>query len=209
MRTPPLVLTSVLLVAVAARAEPQPGPGLGRYVMTFYWVAEEAETRGRPRVIVTDSLCLPVATVSVPFLRQLAMEGTGLLTDGRLLNFEARCACGFAGVPCFMEVIDDRRWGIGVDDRRLVPFRSVAVDNALIATGTRLYVADLDGLAMPGDPPWGGFVHDGCVLADDRGSAIKGAKLDFFVGRKRHYRELDRLFRRGQVRVYEGGARCP
>ena len=37
---------------------------------------------------------------------------------------------------------------------------------------------------MPGRAPWGGFVHDGCVVADDTGGGIDGNRLDLFVGRK-------------------------
>jgi len=206
----PLVLVALLLSSsTAARADPEVGTGLGRFLMTFYWVAEERETRGQPNTYVYDTQCLPVAGISVAYLRQLAMEGTGLLVDGRLLNFAGRCACSWSGTACFAEVRDGRRWGVGVDDRPLRPFRSVAVDNALVPTGTRLYIADLDGLVMPGEPPAGGWTHDGCVVADDRGSAIQGAQLDFFVGRRAHYKDLDRLFRRNEVRVYEGGSRCP
>src|SRR5262249_45940526 len=182
---------------------------LGRFQLTFYWVADERDTPGRPETFVYDSLCLPVASVSLKFLRQLALEGTGLLTDGRLINFEARCLCSWEGVACFREVVDERRWGVGVDDRALVPFRSVAVDNEVIATGTRLYVPDLDGLIMPGAAPWGGFVHDGCLVADDRGSAIGGQHLDFFVGTRAHYRAVDRDLRQPTVRVYDGGAKGP
>src|SRR5262249_49056806 len=147
-------------------------------------------------------------SVSLRFLRQLAMEGTGLLTDGRLLNFDARCVCSWEGVACFKEVTDGRTWGIGVDDRALVPFRSVAVDNEVIATGARIYVPDLDGLVMPGERPWGGFVHDGCLVADDRGSAINGQHLDFFVAEKAFWKLIDRDLRARSVRVYDGGARC-
>jgi hypothetical protein len=37
---------------------------------------------------------------------------------------------------------------------------------------------------MPGRAPHGGFVHDGCVVADDTGGGIKDYQLDFFVGKK-------------------------
>jgi 3D (Asp-Asp-Asp) domain-containing protein len=205
----PLLL--VLICAGAARAEPsaEPGPGLGRFAFTFYWIAEERDTPARPQTWIFDSRCLPVAAVSLRYLRELATEGTGLLGDGRLVNFEDRCICSWEGVACFREVRDERRWGIGVDDRPLVPFRSVAVDNAVIATGSRLYVPDLDGLVMPGAPPWGGFVHDGCVTADDRGSAIGGQHLDFFVAERGFFKLVDRDLHQKTVRVYDGGGRCP
>lgn len=40
---------------------------------------------------------------------------------------------------------------------------------------------------MPGRSPWGGFVHDGCVIADDTGGGIDGNQLDLFVGRRGYY----------------------
>jgi 3D (Asp-Asp-Asp) domain-containing protein len=208
-----LVATLAIFLCVAARAnpglEPEPGAALGRFIFTYYWIAEEHDTKGAPQIYVFDSQCLPVASISLRYLARLALEGTGLLTDGRLLNFEARCHCSYEGVACFHEVLDDRRWGIGVDERPLVPFRSVAVDNEVIATGTRLYVPALDGLTMPGEPPWGGFVHDGCLTADDRGSAIGGQHLDFFVARKGFYKELDHLVGKPNLQVYLAGERCP
>ena len=38
-----------------------------------------------------------------------------------------------------------------------------------------------------GRSPWGGFVHDGCVVADDTGGGIDGNQLDLFVGRRGYY----------------------
>jgi len=197
------------MVTRIAAADSAPGAALGRFTFTYYWVAEERDVRVRPEAWLYDSRCLPIAAVSIPFLRQLAMEGTGLLTDGRLINFEARCSCSWEGVACFREVTDDREWGIGVDERRLVPFRSVAVDNAVIATGTHLYVPDLDGLVMPGEAPWGGFVHDGCLVADDRGGHIDGDHLDFFVAKRGFYKHVDRALHAPSVRVYVSDERCP
>ncbi len=94
---------------------------------------------------------------------------------------------------------DEREFGIGVEVRGLTPFRSVAVDDRVIPIGTHIYVPDLDGVVMPGVPPWGGFVHDGCLVADDRGSAIGDQHLDFFVAAKVFYiSSLDaRVLRRG------------
>ena len=40
---------------------------------------------------------------------------------------------------------------------------------------------------MPGRAPWGGYVHDGCVVADDTGGGIDGHQLDLFVGRHAYF----------------------
>lgn len=68
--------------------------------------------------------------------------------------------------------------------RALNPFRTVAVDPKVIKLGSLLYVPLLEGRTMPGRAPWGGFVHDGCVVADDVGGGIKGRQLDLFVGKR-------------------------
>lgn len=195
---------ALLLLLVLSRAYGE--EAYGSFQFTFYWVAHEREARGTPDAYIYDASCGVLGKTTLAFLRSLALEGTGELEDGRTLNFDARCACGWAGVPCFREIAE--RWGIGVEGRRLRPFRSVASDPAVVPTGTVLYIPDLDGVDMPGEPPWGGFVHDGCVVADDRGSAIGGAQLDFFVGRRDLYKLLDKRLHRPAVRVYGGDQRC-
>jgi membrane-bound lytic murein transglycosylase len=96
-----------------------------------------------------------------------------------------------------------------VQNRPLEPFRSIAVDRDVIAYGTALYVAELDGELVPGDAPWGDFVHDGCVLAADTGGGIVGMHVDWFVGLRSAYRTLDQQLALDAATVYEGGARCP
>ncbi len=61
---------------------------------------------------------------------------------------------------------------------------------------------------MPGRKPWGGFVHDGCVIADDTGGSIDGHQLDLFMGAKRFYRSFDRRHRLKSVQVYPGESWC-
>jgi 3D (Asp-Asp-Asp) domain-containing protein len=97
---------------------------------------------------------------------------------------------------------------MGAAQRPLAPFRSVAVDSSLVAIGTRLYIPELDGKTMPGQAPWGGFVHDGCVIADDRGGNIRGKQLDFFTARRGHYESLTKRLGLRRVTVHDGGDRC-
>lgn len=69
--------------------------------------------------------------------------------------------------------------GCDVRPLPLMPYRTVAVDPSKIRMGTVLYVPD-----MRGEPFWfeGDFyVHDGYVVAGDRGGAIKGNHIDVFV----------------------------
>jgi membrane-bound lytic murein transglycosylase len=105
-------------------------------------------------------------------------------------------------------VDEEHPWGSGAGGRALEPFRSVAVDRDVIAIGTWLWVAELDGVAMPGDPPWGGFVHDGCVLAADTGGAIDGMQIDFFATLRAYYLIIDGELGLDEISLHEGGARC-
>jgi len=125
--------------------------------------------------------CQPIAEVSREFASQVRLQGTGRLRDGRLVNVGGRCGCD--RTPCF-HVVKSAHWGTGGTGHHLEPFRTVAVDPKLIKLGSLLYVPLLEGRLMPGRPPWGGFVHDGCVIADDVGGGIKGTQLDLFVGRR-------------------------
>jgi 3D (Asp-Asp-Asp) domain-containing protein len=124
--------------------------------------------------------CEPIAETTREFVSELTMQGTGKLRDGRLVNIWGPCKC--PNSPCFHVV--EQQWGIGGGGRPLQPFRSVAVDPKLIKLGSLLYVPLLEGRTMPGRPPWGGFVHDGCVIADDTGGAVRNYQLDLFVGRR-------------------------
>lgn len=127
--------------------------------------------------------CHPISEVTRDFARQLELQGTGKLRDGRVLNIWGACPC--ERKPCFK--VTESKWGTAGTGRPLQPFRTVAVDRTVIKLGSLLYVPLLEGRTMPGRAPWGGYVHDGCVVADDTGGGIKGNQLDLFVGRKGYF----------------------
>lgn len=131
-------------------------------------------------VTIYTGKCEPIANVAPEYFSQLALQGTGKLKDGRVLNVWGTCSC--AKSPCFKVV--EQAWGTSGSGRPLQPFRTVAVDPRRIKLGSLLYMPLLEGRTMPGRAPWGGFVHDGCLMADDVGGGIKGNQLDLFVGRK-------------------------
>lgn len=183
------------------------GPRKGRFQLTYYWMADEKRRKSRRKVRLYNKDCKPIAKVSSTFAARLELEGTGMLSDGRVVNVAGTCKCDKS--PCFFVVNEDhKRWGVGVGDRPLSPFRSVAVDPSLVSIGANLYIPELDGLVMPGAPPWGGFVHDGCVIADDRGGGVAGKQLDFFMVRRPYYDAFHRRHRLTQVTVHAGGDRC-
>ena len=190
-----------------AAPRPEPGPSRGSFRLTFYWITSEDEFSGAADTAIYDDACTVLATVPAEFADSLDLEGTGRLADGRVINVDGSCACPRS--PCYREVDAEHPWGYGVQDRPLVPFRSIAVDRDVIEYGTSLWIAELDGLPMPGDPPWGGFAHDGCVLAADTGGGITGMHVDWFVALRAAYLTLDGGYDLDAVTVYEGGARCP
>ncbi len=136
-----------------------------------------------PKVTIYTGTCEPITKVSKEFAAALALQGTGQLRDGRVLNVWGHCSCDHS--PCFK--VTESKWGTAGTGRPLQPFRTVAVDPKVVKLGSLLHVPILEGRTMPGRPPWGGFVHDGCVVADDTGGGIDGHQLDLFVGRKGYY----------------------
>jgi 3D (Asp-Asp-Asp) domain-containing protein len=210
----------------APTADDDPKP-LGQFSITFYYVIGEDEIVAKkatkaandnevelaataPADLVTlfQKDCEPIAEVSSEFARQLQLQGTGKLHDGRLLNISGKCKCDYS--PCFH--VTETQWGTAGTGRPLQPFRTVAVDPKVVKLGSLLYVPLLEGRTMPGRPPWGGYVHDGCVVADDTGGGIDGHQLDLFVGRKSYYAAMS--WRGGShawarhVPVFDGSKIC-
>jgi 3D (Asp-Asp-Asp) domain-containing protein len=182
---------------------------IGSFDITFYYVVGEEEIAAkRPKepsvandnrtelaaVAATPEMvtlyepksCQPIAEVSREFASQLQLQGTGKLRDGRVLNIWGRCSC--EQQPCFK--VTENQWGTAGTGKPLQPFRTVAVDPRVIKLGSLLYVPLLEGQTMPGRAPWGGYVHDGCLVADDTGGGIDGHQLDLFVGKKAYYQGL-------------------
>lgn len=219
---------AVIEMAPMLARDPKP---LGKFLITFYYLAAEDEVgskkaaagRAKPKASGTELAavanrgkvgvydargCKQIAQVSREFASQLTLQGSGKLRDGRLLTVSGHCKCGRS--PCFH--VTKNPWGTSGTSRPLQPFRTVAVDPKVVKLGTLLHVPALEGRTMPGRAPWGGFVHDGCVLADDTGGNIGGKQLDFFVGRKAYYHGLARgrsshAWARN-VAVYDGSAIC-
>jgi 3D (Asp-Asp-Asp) domain-containing protein len=184
---------------------PEPDRKLGSFKLTYYFMAEPEGGR-RTVQLYNRKGCQRIAKVSRKDARQLALQGGGKLDDGRVLIYAGHCKC--SGAPCYHLAKESHQWGTGVNDRPLSPFRSVAVDPNRVAIGTVLYIPELDGLTVPARLPEGGFVHDGCVVADDRGGGIKGRQLDLFTAKRVHYSAFTRRSRITRVNVFRGGDRC-
>ena len=204
-----LVMPGVLPMETrATRGADERGPVyLGEFDFTYYWITSEHSFPGERTVQLYGKDCKPLKKVTPKFAERLALEGTGKLTSGRTLNVDGECECGGFS-PCFFVTRRSQRWGVGAETRPLVPFRSVAVDTDYIPIGTRMYIPELDGLTVPGRAPYGGFVHDGCVVADDTGGSVDDEQIDIFFALKGHYEGFDHRHRIRTVRAYRNHERC-
>ena len=72
-------------------------------------------------------------------------------------------------------------YGLGVRNWQLVPYKTVAVDPALIPYGTVLYIAEAVGVAFV-DAQGDSVRHDGYFFAGDTGGGIRGNHIDVFLG---------------------------
>jgi 3D (Asp-Asp-Asp) domain-containing protein len=71
-------------------------------------------------------------------------------------------------------------YGEGVGGN-LVPYRTIAVDRALIPIGSVVYIPEARGISVV-LPSGDRAVHDGYFYAGDVGNAIKGNHIDIFLG---------------------------
>ena len=144
--------------------------------LSFYWLAYESEYANEPYdVDIYTRHGFFIGRFPSAFVYELKLEGSGILRDGRVLNYDGECNYGMG--TCFKTLeLAEHPLGAGVQGRSLEPFRSIAVDPHVIPIGAPVYVPELVGLELPD-----GTRHDGCLRADDMGGAIKQHKLDFFV----------------------------
>ncbi len=174
---------------------------LGSLWNTYYYLANEADHETPADTPLFSGDCDILADVPEAFHDDLCIEGSGILRDGRVVNYTSTCTreC-FAALTCgrhrsykiCYRVLEPDRypWGMGVQGRALEPDVSIAVDRRLIPIGTILYLPELDGVIPPGrsEP------HNGCVRADDIGGAIKGDHIDIFAGTRQRWRAWERIF---------------
>lgn len=154
--------------------------------------------------------CESIADVAPEFASQLRIQGTGKLRDGRVVTIWGECSCPRS--PCYQ--VTSQQWGRSGTGKPLQPYRTVAVDPKVVKLGSLLWIPALEGRTMPGRAPWGGFVHDGCVVADDTGGSIKNKQLDLFVGHKAWFHGLAQPGTGGShywsraIQVFDGTGIC-
>jgi 3D (Asp-Asp-Asp) domain-containing protein len=162
----------VVLVLVALNVVAEERRKVGRAVITFYWIIDESSSKykGKRDSVLRDMRGNIIAHTTYRFKRELVMEGTGYLRDGRTIMFEARKN----GESRFR--ITNTKYGLTSTGCPLVPYRTIAVDGRFVKHGATIYIPQLKGAKLPD-----GTIHDGVFIAADRGH-FRGAHVDIFTG---------------------------
>lgn len=187
-----------------------------RFFVTSYMSAAESDNGNNKIIPAVDENRQVLATVDPHFFANLALEGTGKLDDGRVLNVTGKyvtapqivrdellpiCKQMFGAHYMYGGVNSDASkyfaykvlgpefpWGIGVHNEPLKLFHSLAADLSLVKFGTKVYIKEFDGMIMPDST-----IHDGWWQVDDTGSAIKKNHFDAFVGSKSLMKQIHKF----------------
>ena len=182
-----LVLTAVSFPAAPARADtsgffgPAAEPVIARLRNTYYYLVREADyAKYAADDVLLDMEDRELEQVSSRFRKALDIEGSGHLLNGKVVNF--------AGVKNgrIRYRYTRNAWGDGVGTCALVPFHSIAVDPKVIKLGSLVRIDETVGMRLPD-----GSIHDGLWRAVDVGGAIRGDRVDLFVGDGDQGRVLD------------------
>ncbi len=151
-----------------------PDEPIGHFRNTHYYVVFEADY---PKE-VKDSAVLTMegdvlAMVTAKLFKDLRMEGSAILLDGRVVNWAGRVD----GESRYH--ITRHAWGRGTGNCALNPFHTIAADPAQIPAGAVVKILETVGMKLPD-----GTIHDGVWRAEDTGSAILHDRIDLFIGKK-------------------------
>lgn len=143
---------------------------------TIYYITDEKDFSGPKTSTVYGSNGQVLAKVSAAFKSALTIQGSGILADGRTVNIASKGRY----------FVTPHKYGVGsIPDKALIPFRSLAVDISYwkrngynVKNGDKVYIKSTDGMKIPGSNQ----VHNGVWEISDRGSAIKGNRIDMFFG---------------------------
>lgn len=164
-------------------AAPKPPPDeklkeVGAVKVTYYWVLLEEKFKGEADSAVLDGKGNEIGKFPKEFVKQLKIEGTGKLKDGRVINTVGSGRFDFVAAA----------YGMGVKGYHLIPFKSIAVDKSLIPIGSKIFIEEAVGAKLPD-----GSVHDGIFYAHDVGSGIKDMHIDIFTGNGDQSQFLERV----------------
>jgi 3D (Asp-Asp-Asp) domain-containing protein len=143
-----------------------------------------SEGTGKKDAKIFDASCKVIAEVPREFHDKVCVQGSGKLASGRTVSFAKRgcdCAdvCPRTGFKICFEALDPAKYpsGRGATGKPITPLKTVAVDSSVIPLGTPVFIADYVGVPRPD-----GSKHDGCFLAEDRGTRVIGRQIDIFTG---------------------------
>ena len=166
-------------------------------VPTSYWIVDERgyeckgeyngkRYTGNERVKILDSKGKVIDTVCGKFYAELMMEGTGIVrTKGSTIRINEN---GIVDGKRRFKEVSECRYGVGVEDRCLLPWYTIAADLSPETKnhwneGDIIYVPEMRGVRLPN-----GSRHKGFFIVRDTGEAFYGRtdRLDFFVGYSRN-----------------------
>jgi peptidoglycan/xylan/chitin deacetylase (PgdA/CDA1 family)/3D (Asp-Asp-Asp) domain-containing protein len=166
-----LAASTVLADVGPHKKKPKPPyQALGKFSVTYYWVVNENAYPVSQDAEIRNMAGTVIARVHPQFKKDMNMEGTGILRNGRTLNFAGRVS----GEVRYR--FTTNRWGWGVGMCALNPYKTIAVDPARIPLGTTVYIPALEGVKLPD-----GTAHDGLMQAEDIGGMIKEKHIDLFA----------------------------
>jgi len=144
---------------------------LGKFKVTFYWIAEESEYHGPKNtpLYLEDGKIL--GYFSSAFVSDLKKEACAELKGGKHISYLKR-----------VNKVRVVREFLGVNGYTISPLKSIAVDPDIIPLGSKLYIPEFTKLKD--------YKHNGVVYAHDIGSMINGHSIDIFVGYKAHTKLL-------------------
>jgi 3D (Asp-Asp-Asp) domain-containing protein len=165
---------------------------------TYYHV-HTFESRGKiPIVLNSDSLSGLFAD-TCDFCKA-ALEGTAFVTttDGKtvVINYastndsnyvDCRTCKHYSNSKLNVERWGRTKWiitdgyGNGVQQFKLIPYRTIAVDPKKIPYGSVIYIPSMNGLIFE-QRDGSKLIHDGYFFAGDTGSAIHDDHIDIFTG---------------------------
>lgn len=117
-----------------------------------------------------------------------AMEGS-CSVDGELFNFVKTTRSHYvdcspfyrhrpSGFAKFKKI--NAKYGLGVDNIPLIPFKSIAVDKRVIPINSKVFIPEAKGIFYEFEGKI--LEHDGFFYAHDTGGLIKNNHIDFFIG---------------------------
>jgi len=158
--------------------------------LTYYWVVFESDYPGPRNVQLKSCSRKNIAVVNARFAKDIQLEGTGILKDGRVVNIGSDDNC--------FDVIDNKKFpfGSGETSLPLDPFITIASND--IKSGTKLYIKEFDGLRLPINNK----IHNGCFKVGDTGFSFRGNHIDVFVLKEAFYKNIDPKIRVNKVNVF-------